>query len=235
MADYRDPAGRAGLRRGLAVPCFADDPADLVQLGVGAEQAGLDGYFLWDHLVHSDSGGGAAHCGSVAGPRRGGGPDVADGLGMMITRSPGSSCGSWPRRCRSAGLDLVAEEAPPGRWRALLHDDFTIVAKYQAEYAGLVQYYLLAQDVFRPGRQHWGMETSLLKTLAGKHRLTVRAMARTSPTVDFTRRAELETDQYLRSRASPASPACLMLMADLRERDSSWESRRELKDPDVQV
>ena len=56
VADRRDPAGGGGLRRGLAVPCFADDPADLVQLGVGAERAGLDGYFLWDHLVHSDSG-----------------------------------------------------------------------------------------------------------------------------------------------------------------------------------
>ena len=34
-----------------------------------------------------------------------------------------------------------------------------VVAKYQAEYAGLVQYYLLAQDVFRLGRLHWIMET----------------------------------------------------------------------------
>jgi alkanesulfonate monooxygenase SsuD/methylene tetrahydromethanopterin reductase-like flavin-dependent oxidoreductase (luciferase family) len=46
------------MRRGLAVPCFGDDPGDLVDLGVGAEQAGLDGYFLWDHLVHADSGDG---------------------------------------------------------------------------------------------------------------------------------------------------------------------------------
>ena len=53
MADRRDRVGGAGLRRGLAVPCFADDPADLVRLGTGAEQAGFDGYFLWDHLVHS--------------------------------------------------------------------------------------------------------------------------------------------------------------------------------------
>ena len=42
--------------RGLAVPCFADDPADLVQLGIDAERAGFDGFFLWDHVVHSDSG-----------------------------------------------------------------------------------------------------------------------------------------------------------------------------------
>jgi hypothetical protein len=67
----------------------------------------------------------------------------------------------------------------PAQRGALLHDDdFTIVAKYQAEYAGLVQYYLLAQDVFRLGRLCWVMETSLLKTLAGKHRSTVSAMAR---------------------------------------------------------
>jgi hypothetical protein len=67
----------------------------------------------------------------------------------------------------------------PAQRGTLLHDDdFTIVAKYQAEYAGLVQYYLLAQDVFRLGRLHWVMETSLLKTLAGKHRSTVSAMAR---------------------------------------------------------
>jgi alkanesulfonate monooxygenase SsuD/methylene tetrahydromethanopterin reductase-like flavin-dependent oxidoreductase (luciferase family) len=56
VAARRDPADGTGLRRGLAVPCFADDPADLVQLGIGAEQAGFDGYFLWDHLVHSDRG-----------------------------------------------------------------------------------------------------------------------------------------------------------------------------------
>jgi hypothetical protein len=60
----------------------------------------------------------------------------------------------------------------------LLHDnDFTIVAKYQAEYRGLVQYYLLAQDVFRLSTLRWVMETSMLKTLAGKHKSTVTKMA----------------------------------------------------------
>jgi len=34
-----------------------------------------------------------------------------------------------------------------------------------------------AQDVFRFQRLHWVMETSLLKTLAGKHRSTVTTMA----------------------------------------------------------
>ena len=44
------------IRRGLAVPNFADDPAWLVRLGIDAERAGFDGYFLWDHLTHSDVG-----------------------------------------------------------------------------------------------------------------------------------------------------------------------------------
>jgi hypothetical protein len=35
----------------------------------------------------------------------------------------------------------------PAQRGPLLHDDdFTIIAKYQSEYAGRVQYYLLAQD-----------------------------------------------------------------------------------------
>jgi hypothetical protein len=74
---------------------------------------------------------------------------------------------------------LYMSKGLPAQRGALLHDDdFTIVAKYGAEYAGLVQYYLLAQDVFRLGRLRWTMETSMLKTLAAKHRSTVTTMAR---------------------------------------------------------
>jgi Type II intron maturase len=74
---------------------------------------------------------------------------------------------------------LYMSKGKPAQRGSLLHDDdFTIVAKYGAEYAGLVQYYLLAQDVFRLGRLRWVMETSMLQTLAGKHRSTVTKMAR---------------------------------------------------------
>jgi alkanesulfonate monooxygenase SsuD/methylene tetrahydromethanopterin reductase-like flavin-dependent oxidoreductase (luciferase family) len=48
----------AGLRRGIAVPCFGSEPADLIELGVAAERAGFDGYFLWDHIVFSNTGDG---------------------------------------------------------------------------------------------------------------------------------------------------------------------------------
>ena len=48
----------AGLKHGIAVPNFGTDPAELIELGVATEQAGFDGYFLWDHIVFSDSGDG---------------------------------------------------------------------------------------------------------------------------------------------------------------------------------
>ncbi len=48
----------ATLRRGVAVPNFGEDPAALIELGVEAEQAGFDGFFLWDHIVFSNSGDG---------------------------------------------------------------------------------------------------------------------------------------------------------------------------------
>jgi len=74
---------------------------------------------------------------------------------------------------------LYLSKGKPAQRGLLLDDeDFTIVAKYQAEYRGVVQYYLLAQDVFRLSRLRWVMETSMLKTLAGKHRSTVTKMAR---------------------------------------------------------
>ena len=45
------------------------------------------------------------------------------------------------------------------------HGDYTIVTRYGAEHRGIVQYYLLAGDVWRLTRLQWVMETSMLKTL----------------------------------------------------------------------
>jgi group II intron reverse transcriptase/maturase len=56
--------------------------------------------------------------------------------------------------------------------------DSLIIASYGAEYRGLVQYYLMASDVWRLKRFRWAIETSMLKTLAAKHRSTVGTMAR---------------------------------------------------------
>lgn len=55
--------------------------------------------------------------------------------------------------------------------------DYSIVGRFGAEYRGIVQYYLLAGDVQRLHRLRWVMETSMLKTLAGKHHSSVSKMA----------------------------------------------------------
>jgi hypothetical protein len=57
-----------------------------------------------------------------------------------------------------------------------LHDH-DIVRAYGAEYRGVVNYYLLAQDVWRLRTLRWHAETSMLKTLAAKHKSTVSKMA----------------------------------------------------------
>ena len=56
-------------------------------------------------------------------------------------------------------------------------DDYDIVNAYAAEYRGIVQYYLLATDVWRLARLRWAAETSMLKTLAAKHKSTVSKVA----------------------------------------------------------
>jgi hypothetical protein len=71
-------------------------------------------------------------------------------------------------------------------------DDYDIVRVYGAEYAGVVNYYLLAQDVWRLSKLRWHAETSMLKTLAAKHRSTVTRMA-------ARYRAKVVTDDGLRA------------------------------------
>jgi group II intron reverse transcriptase/maturase len=70
--------------------------------------------------------------------------------------------------------------------------DYSIVGRFGAEYRGLVQYYLLAGDVFRLHRLRWVMETSMLKTLAGKHHSSVAKMA-------ARYKAKIETPHGLRT------------------------------------
>ncbi|MFC9969182.1 reverse transcriptase domain-containing protein [Nocardia ignorata] len=72
----------------------------------------------------------------------------------------------------------LARGKPERRPNLLNEDDHTIVNVYGAEWRGIVQYYLPAGNVARLYRLLWVMETSLLKTLANKHRSTVSKMAR---------------------------------------------------------
>ena len=67
---------------------------------------------------------------------------------------------------------------PAHRTELMNRDDHAIVSVFGTEFRGLVQYYLLAGDVWRLNRLRWVMETSMLKTLAAKHRSSVSKMAR---------------------------------------------------------
>jgi hypothetical protein len=56
-------------------------------------------------------------------------------------------------------------------------DAYDIVRIYGAEYRGIVNYYLLAQDAWRLSTLCWYAQTSMLKTLAAKHKSTVAKTA----------------------------------------------------------
>jgi len=77
---------------------------------------------------------------------------------------------------------------PEARTPLVNEDDHTIVETYGAQYRGLVNYYLLAGDVWRLNRVRWVMYTSLLKTLACKYGSSVSKMAaRYKTTIDTPR------------------------------------------------
>lgn len=84
-----------------------------------------------------------------------------------------------PRDVITAKCAPFLQHGKPERRNQMVNaDDHTIVRTYGAEYRGLVEYYLLAGDVFRLNRLEWVMKTSMLKTLACKHDSTVTKMAR---------------------------------------------------------
>lgn len=69
-------------------------------------------------------------------------------------------------------------------------DDYTIIVKYQAEYRGYVQYYAYARNISSLQKLKWIMETSLAKTLAHKHKVSVNQIYR----------------KYLQVRLTPDGP-----------------------------
>jgi group II intron reverse transcriptase/maturase len=90
--------------------------------------------------------------------------------GTVVLRVPASMV-------KAKSALYLARGKPACRNPLIREDDYTIVAKFGAEYRGIVQYYLLAGDVQRLHRLRWVMETSMLHTLARKHRSSVSKMA----------------------------------------------------------
>jgi group II intron reverse transcriptase/maturase len=56
--------------------------------------------------------------------------------------------------------------------------DYEIVMRYQREFRGYVQYYSLAQNLCWLSKLQWLMSSSMLKTLAAKHKTSVRTQQR---------------------------------------------------------
>ena len=59
---------------------------------------------------------------------------------------------------------------PTHRAELLNESDFTIIATYQLEYRGLVNYYKMAYNLHTLSKLKWVMQQSLTKTLASKHK-----------------------------------------------------------------
>ena len=78
------------------------------------------------------------------------------------------------QHCRA----YMADGKPASRTQLIHDDDFTIVSRYQAEFRGVIQYYLLALNVSHFGKLQWVMQQSLAKTLAGKHKTSRRKLIR---------------------------------------------------------
>jgi group II intron reverse transcriptase/maturase len=78
---------------------------------------------------------------------------------------------------RAKSAPYMSRGKPARRNPMINEDDYSIVGRFGSEYRGIVQYYLLAGDVFRLHRLRWVMETSMLKTLAAKHGSSVTKMA----------------------------------------------------------
>ena len=67
---------------------------------------------------------------------------------------------------------------PTHRAELMNDDDYTIVSRYQSEFRGVVQYYLLAQNVAHFGKLQRVTQESLAKTLANKHKTSCRNVLR---------------------------------------------------------
>lgn len=84
-----------------------------------------------------------------------------------------------PRDVRQkAKAKYMKHGKPTHRAGKLFLSDYDIVSEFQSEYRGLVNYYVMAHNIHRLSEVKWVVETSMLKTLANKHKSTVMKMVK---------------------------------------------------------
>ena len=137
-------------------------------------------------------------------------------LGYEITAHHDHSKGARGRRWTDGFIKLSRPRAgvikvatsrymrrgkPAHRSDLVNQNDHTIVATFGAEYRGLVQYYLLAGNVYWMSRVEWAMRDILTpRTLAAKHRSSVSKMK-------ARHTAKIETPYGLSTSLKPRSNA----------------------------
>lgn len=113
--------------------------------------------------------------------------ETARFLGYQVSVSQCSTKITANRRSINGGIALRVPETftddrcrfymrngkPIHRMERTHETDYSIVCRYQSEYRGYVQYYQLAENLIWLNKIHWVMQTSLLKTLAHKHKTRV--------------------------------------------------------------
>src|SRR6266581_5188027 len=72
----------------------------------------------------------------------------------------------------------LQKNRPIHRAELLNESDYTIIAMYQLEYRGIVNYYRMAYNLHTLQKLKWVMEISLAKTLARKHQISVAKVYR---------------------------------------------------------
>jgi group II intron reverse transcriptase/maturase len=91
--------------------------------------------------------------------------------GQIILRIPNQAIEEKITRYRREGK-------PVSRPELTEESDLAIIDKYGSEFRGYAQYYAYARNRRWLNRLQWYMQTSLLKTLANKHKSTVSKMAK---------------------------------------------------------
>ena len=95
---------------------------------------------------------------------------------------------------------------PKARMELVNDTDYTIVSRSQAEFRGVVQYYLLAQNVSWLWKLEWVVRRSLSRTLAVKHKSRVRRLIRKYRATVQTEHGSMKCLQVTVERGDGKSP-----------------------------
>ena len=101
-------------------------------------------------------------------------------LGAMVSRGGRRSINGniefrIPKEVINRAVRKYSKKGKPIHRPALLPEsDLGIIWTFQTEYKGLVEYYKMANNLHAMSKVRWITETSLLKTLASKHKTTVK-------------------------------------------------------------